>query len=90
MSVVHQGRTARPIDPAVRQRSLLRRLMIICPRSGRAADTGFELTEIPRLAARQQLLVDCLECGQDHDWQVEDAFLDSSLPSDRWRAGTNR
>jgi len=75
MSVVHQGRTASPVEPAVRQRSLLRRLMIICPGSGRPADTGFELTEIPQLSARQQVLVDCLECGQDHDWLVEDAFL---------------
>ncbi len=76
MSVVHEGRITGPIEPALRQRSLLRRLMIICPGSGRAADTGFELTEIPGLASRQQVLVDCLQCGQDHDWQVEDAFLD--------------
>ena len=76
MSVVHQGRTAGPIDPAVGRRSLLRRLMIVCPGSGRAADTGFELAEVPHLSARQQVLVDCLECGQDHDWRVEDAFLD--------------
>ena len=76
MSVVHQGRTASPIDPSVRQRTLLRRLMIVCMETGRAADTGFELTEVPRLSARQRVLVDCLECGQDHEWQVEDSFLD--------------
>jgi hypothetical protein len=72
MSVV-QGRVA---DPLVRQRTLLRRLMIVCPETGRAADTGFELTEVPGLSARQQVLVDCLECGQDHEWQVEDSILD--------------
>jgi hypothetical protein len=76
MSVVHQGRTSSPIGPAVRQRALLRRLMIVCPETFRATDTGFELTAIPRLSARRQLLVDCLECGQDHEWQVEDSFLD--------------
>ena len=76
MSVVHQGRTANPNGPSVRQRTLLRRLLIVCPESGRAADTGFELTEVPRLSARRQVLVDCLECGQDHEWQVEDSFLD--------------
>jgi hypothetical protein len=50
--------------------------MIVCPETFRATDTGFELTAIPRLSARRQLLVDCLECGQDHEWQVEDSFLD--------------
>ncbi len=54
---------------------LLRRLMITCPETGMPADTGFELAEIPDLGAQQQILVDCLECGQDHPWQLEDAFL---------------
>lgn len=70
--MVHQeraaGLTARP------SRSLLRRLSIVCPETGRPADTGFELTELPRLSARRLMLVDCLECGQDHEWQVEDAL----------------
>ena len=76
MSVVHQERTASSIDPLVRRRTLLRRLTIVCPETGRAADTGFELTEVPELSARRQVLVDCLECGQDHEWQVEESFLD--------------
>ena len=71
MSVVHDGRAAR-----VQYRTLLRRLMISCPETGRPADTGFELTALPRLSARKHVLVDCLECGQDHDWQVEDTFLE--------------
>ena len=54
---------------------LLRRLMIRCPRTGLPADTGFELAEIPALGAQHQILIDCLECGQDHPWQLEDAFL---------------
>ena len=54
---------------------LLPRLMIRCPRTGLPTDTGFELEEIPALGAEHQILVDCLECGQDHPWQLEDAFL---------------
>lgn len=67
-------------DPSVvpghaRGSVLLRRLKIRCTRTGLPADTGFELSEVPALAAQQQVLVDCLECGQDHPWQLEDAFL---------------
>lgn len=54
---------------------LLRRLTIRCLQTGLPADTGFGLSEIPALAARQHILTDCLECGQDHPWQLEDAFL---------------
>ena len=58
-----------------RQRTLLRRLMIVCPATERPADTGFELSGVPGVSARHQILVSCLECGQDHGWQVDDAFL---------------
>ena len=65
-----------PVMPGEDRASvLLRRLMIRCPETGLPADTGFELSEIPALAAQPQILVDCLECGQDHPWQLEDAFL---------------
>lgn len=58
---------------------LLRRLMITCPATGRAADTGFELSAIPDIGTgRQWMLVDCLECGQDHPWQLEDTFMDAA------------
>ena len=76
MSIVHQGHTASPMEAPIRQRALLRRLVIQCPETGGRADTGFELTAIPSLSGRRQLLVDCPECGQDHQWQVEDSFLD--------------
>jgi hypothetical protein len=55
---------------------LLRRLMITCPVTGLATDTGFELSDLPGVVTRQQLLVDCLECGQDHPWHIGDARLD--------------
>ena len=55
---------------------LLRRLMIRCPVSDMATDTGFELTSIPSLSQSPQLLVDCLACGQDHPWEIGDAFLE--------------
>ena len=60
---------------ASRRRLLLRRLTIRCPVTGTPSDTGLELSSIPSVATRN-LLVDCTECGQDHTWQVEDAFLD--------------
>ena len=63
------------VNDQARGSVLLRRLLIRCPQTGLPADTGFELTEIPALGTQQQLLVDCLECGQDHPWQLEDAFL---------------
>jgi hypothetical protein len=55
--------------------SILHRLLIICPVTGRPADTGRELSATPTLGSGQ-LLVDCLECGQDHPWTIEDTFLD--------------
>ena len=76
MSVVHEGRRAHLVDQRDRASTLGRRLMIVCPETGCAADTGFELAAVPRVSARQQLLVDCLECGQDHEWRLEDSFLD--------------
>ncbi len=64
-----------PPSPPVRSQNLLRRLMIRCPATGRAADTGVELSGLPAVSARGQVLVDCLECGQDHEWRAEDSFL---------------
>ena len=55
---------------------LLRRLVITCPVTGLPTDTGFELSDLPAVVTRQQLLVDCLECGQDHSWHIGDAALD--------------
>ena len=55
---------------------LLRRLMTRCPISRLASDTGFELTSIPTVSRSPQLLVDCLACGQDHPWEIGDAFIE--------------
>jgi hypothetical protein len=76
MSVVHDERAALSAEPRARQGTLLRRLMIVCSATGHPADTGFELSGVPRVSARQQILVDCLECGQDHEWTIDEAFLD--------------
>ena len=76
MSVVHDERAAHSAEPRARSRTLLRRLMIVCPTSLRPADTGTDILGVPRASSRLQMLVDCLECGQDHEWRIEDAFLD--------------
>ena len=51
-----------------------RRLMIICPVTGAPTDTGLELAAID--SSSTQWLVDCLECGQDHPWSIDDTFLE--------------
>ena len=68
-------RMAAQVGIEARRRMLLRRLMIRCPVTGTPTDTGFELSSVPAVASRN-LLVDCTECGQDHAWQIESAFLD--------------
>ena len=50
--------------------------MIFCPHTGLPVDTGNELTALARIGSQPQLLIDCIECGQDHDWRIEDAFLE--------------
>ncbi len=75
MSVVHDERAAHSAEPRARRRTLLRRLMVVCPATGHPTDTGFELSGVPRVSARPQILVDCLECGQDHEWRIDQAFL---------------
>ncbi len=66
--------TATDIQPI-----LFRRLLITCPATGLPTDTGFELSAVPAGAGGRQLLVDCLECGQDHDWGVDDVVLERSI-----------
>ena len=65
MSALHHERVALWAEAPARFNTLLRRLMIVCPTTGRPADTGFELSSVPVVSARPQMLVDCLECGQD-------------------------
>ena len=62
--------------PGVHHRVLPRRLMIQCPVTGVPVDTGADLMAAHGMARRGDILVDCIECGQDHQWQVEDAFLE--------------
>ena len=75
MSVVHDERAPQFPEPPVGYHNLLRRLMIRCPATGRDADTGVELSAVPSVTKGHQRLVDCLECGQDHEWRLEDSFL---------------
>ena len=72
MGVLHRESMRASAPPFHR---LLRRLMIACPETGRPADTGFELSALPGIAGPRQVLVDCLECGQDHSWESSQATL---------------
>ena len=62
--------------PSVHHRVLPRRLMIPCPVTGMPVDTGAELVAAQGMGPGGDILVDCIECGQDHHWQIEDAFLE--------------
>jgi hypothetical protein len=59
---------------------LFRRLTITCPVTGSASDTGFELTDLPSAVSGPQLLIDCVECGQDHEWRIDDVVLQALAP----------
>jgi hypothetical protein len=63
-------------DRAGGNRLLLRRLMIHCPESGVSTDTGFELSSVPTIGRARQFLAECMECGDDHAWQIDEAFLE--------------
>ena len=79
MGIAYQGPEAPEITGRrveARKPMLLRRLMIQCPVHGVPTDTGFELSSIPVADRAEQLLVDCLACGQDHVWQIADAFVE--------------
>ena len=61
-------------EQAVRIRIMPRRVMVRCPSTAAAVDTGYG----PKAAATQrgaQVLANCPECRRDHTWRVEDAFL---------------
>jgi uncharacterized Zn finger protein len=62
--------------PGVHHRVLPRRLMIMCPVTGAPVDTGAELMAAQSMEPGGDILVDCIECGQDHPWKIEDAFLE--------------
>jgi hypothetical protein len=58
------------------RRRVVPHLMISCPHTGNAVDTRFDATAIPSLATAH-LLMDCVECGQDHVWRTEEAFVET-------------
>ena len=65
MSVVHEERAAHSAGPqSARYRTLLRRIMIRCPATRRAADTGFELLALPKVSAGGQMLWTASNAGK--------------------------
>ena len=54
--------------------ALPRRLLVACPETGLLTATGLDLWNPPTQV--RNTLVDCLECGQDHEWQLEEAIWD--------------
>ncbi len=77
------------IATGTEQPTLLRRLLITCPATGLPTDTGFGLSAVPSVAGARQLLVDCLECGQDHEWSLDDVVVDRPIGLAEARAGTS-
>jgi hypothetical protein len=67
--------TAISDQPDIHIRAVPRRVMIRCPLTDEPVDTGHEPASAPTIRREVQLLVDCTECGQDHMWRMEDAFL---------------
>ena len=67
------------------ERTLLRILMIVCPVTGVATPSGRELSALPDVGSASQMLIDCLECGQDHEWRVDDAFWSDRAPGEESR-----
>jgi hypothetical protein len=49
--------------------------MIRCPLTDVPVDTGYEPAAAPTIRREAQVLIDCMECGQDHAWHMGDAFL---------------
>ena len=53
----------------------MRQVMIHCPTTQDLVPTGLETSSLEKLDQSEYLLIDCLECGQDHAWQPSGAFL---------------
>jgi len=53
----------------------VRQVMIACPVTNQLTPAGIETASIEKLDQPQYLLIDCLECGQDHPWEPHDAVL---------------
>ena len=53
----------------------MHQVMIWCPFSGDLVPTGLAVTSLQKLDQAEYLLIDCLECGQDHLWEPSQATL---------------
>jgi len=53
----------------------MRQVMIRCPNTEDLVPTGLEVTSLQKLDEPRYLLIDCLECGQDHSWESSQATL---------------
>ncbi len=49
------------------------KLMIVCPKTGKAVSTGVSETED---SVETATLSNCPECGEEHVWTGKAAFLD--------------
>ena len=47
----------------------MHQVMIWCPFSGDLVPTGLAVTSLEKLDQAEYLLIDCLECGEDHLWE---------------------
>jgi hypothetical protein len=52
------------------------RVMIRCPVTGNPVPTGMNVTSLDGVTMRDNVLGNCPECGRDHVWSGEDAFLE--------------
>jgi hypothetical protein len=52
--------------------------LVTCPETGLLTATGFDLWNRPSGSAVRQVLIDCLECGQDHAWRMDEATWEPS------------
>ena len=53
----------------------MRQVMIRCPNTEDLVPTGLEAASLQKLDQAEYLLIDCLECGQDHLWEPSGATL---------------
>ena len=63
-------------DASVQGHRLVRRLMIRCPATGRAVDTGLDMALRPKPVSGTHRMFNCTECAQEHAWRADDVFVD--------------
>ena len=63
----------------------MRQVMIRCPFTQDLVPTGLEASSLETIEQREYLLIDCLECGQDHLWEPSLATMGGPLlVSSQW------